>query len=784
MIYRSSSLLSKNDNALFSVAEMAATPETYLECLLQLNEDCQNAENEYNIAYYRSLKESALNEASDMVLSEGLIGKAVEMISKIIEAIINFIKKIIAKLRGSKTKANIAQAKQAYEAKKSGRTEEPNTDNNTQQGNNNTNPGQNKTGGGAAAGAGESPYHKFLRTKKTYTYWHFADWNALDSSIVLQGCQMLIRFVEEICSGGSVAAPDPAHLSTALKGMSVKVMKAATIPEPAKKTPMEIANGSDFIKFCETNVVFKESRETTGEEFISAYEGACAMGNRGMYNEKLISDIEKKLEELKSILKRANTGLTPENVKAAQQYLNYFKDCTIAWSGFITRNELVHDHATRYFISVMGGSVVDESSTIHGELFNSDTLFANEDPRDFNRTEWLDLELTAEAFCFNQAVNEARRSMAVQEAIILAENNIPSDIFRKLQAMQEAEMGKLANAISEIIKRIKEFVTKFINDLQDKHGPNAAFMKRHAELIKKPFKIESVTSTGNIIDGLTRMQESRHTSFDPNTMNEEDKAAMFKAHFLAGFASKANGGKRPVKWEEGITISDYCKAFYGASMPADQYPPVKYTKQELEAGKANILKFMEAPHAFFSKIKQELSELEKEAKKAGAEAVKPGATNTTTQTADNNANANNQQTGNAQADNKAAGGNEGATQESMFYSVLYDRWFTEADIEMDKTQTAGGDNAKGGNAESGAAEKKNNSKVYIECLKDILLAKLTAARFIYSECNQLIRAHAKSYMSKEQAAAEDKAAGNNKQQTGNAQPNQQQQAQGEQQPNG
>ena len=83
--------------------------------------------------------------------------------------------------------------------------------------------------------------------------------------------------------------------------------------------------------------------------------------------------------------------------------------------------------------------------------------------------------------------------MAVQEAIILAENNIPSDTFRKLQAMQEAEMNKLANAITEIIKRVKEFVTKFINDLQDKHGPNAAFMKRHAELIKKPFKINEGT---------------------------------------------------------------------------------------------------------------------------------------------------------------------------------------------------------------------------------------------------------------------------------------------------
>jgi len=276
-----------------------------------------------------------------------------------------------------------------------------------------------------------------------------------------------------------------------------------------------------------------------------------------------------------------------------------------------------------------------------------------------------------------------------------------------------------------------------------------------------------VSSTGNILDGLARMQESRHISFNPATMNEEDKAAMFKTHFLTGFASKASSGKRPVKWEDGITISDYCKAYYGASMPTDQYPPVKYNTQELNGAKDNIMKFMDAPHAFFSKIKQELSELEKEAKKAGAEAVRPNINvNNTAQT---NNNAGQQNANQGGGDNNAASGD--AKQESMFYSVLYDRWFNEMDI-ANGPEAADGD-TKGG---EGEAKKQNNSKVYIECLKDILLAKLTAARFIYSECNQLIRAHAKSYMSKEQAAAEAKA------EKGNAQNNQQnqQQAQGQQ----
>lgn len=757
MIYRSSSLLSKNDNASYSVAEMARTPETYLECLLQLNEDFQEAENEYNIAYYRALKESALNESTDLVLSEGLISKAVDVLAKMIEAIINFFKKITAKLRSKNTKQQSEEAaKEFHQAESQSRTKAAGTE------------------------SKEDPYKKFLSSKASFTYYHCLDWTKIDSAFVFQSIQNLVQHIDDLCAGKEIAAPSDADYALSMKAIALKLQRAATVPYPTERTA-KLEDPNKFGEWFKANLCYSETKEVTGSEFIDTYRNIIANGSIGHWNAKLTEDATKKFYELEDKIKRSQNTIKPECVKHAQQYLAYIRNVCADWVAIISYNQVMHTRIISYFrdvVSKVSNNPVDEASTIHGEVFDSNTLFDNRDIRDFNRTEWLDLELTAEAFCFSQAVNEARRSMAVQEAIILAENNIPSDTFRKLQAMQEAEMNKLANAITEIIKRVKEFVTKFINDLQDKHGPNAAFMKRHAELIKKPFKIESVTSTGNILDGLIRMQESRHTAFNPATMNEEDKASMFRAHFLAGFASKANGGKRAVKWEDGITISDYCKAFYGASMPADQYPPVKYTRQDLEAAKPNIMKFMEAPHAFFSKIKQELSELEKEAKKAGAEAARPNATvNNTAQTGnDANAQQQNQNAGQANTNNA---GNDGSTQESMFYSVLYDRWFTEADIEMNKDQAGASGDAKGG---EGDAKKQNNSKVYIDCLKDILLAKLTAARFIYSECNQLIRAHAKSYMSKEQAAAEAK---NEKGAAGNNQNTQQKQqsAEGEQQAN-
>lgn len=727
MIYRSSSLLSKNDNASYSIAEMARTPETYLECLLQLNEEFQEAENEYNIAYYRALKESALNESTDIVLSESLISKAAEVLSKMIEAIINFFRKIIAKIRGGEAKKKAENAKIVYEKLEN----DP----------------------------------KFKEERKVFTCYHYAEWKMINDTEVLQYLQSTEDWIRRLCNGNSVVDPTEEHLAGTYKFITSLCKKAAHNNYVERKA-VKVINDQTFREFIQANITYRESKEMTGNEWLQLHSHVIQEAKT--YDKDIGKAIDKRFEELKSLFKQSATGLTPENFTKAKGYINQFKSVIESWGWFLSANYLVFEAAIRAITDYDSTEAAQhESSTIHGELFNSDTLFANKDPRDFNRTEWMDLELTAEAYCFNQAINEARRSMAIQEAIIWSENAIPSDTFRKLQAMQEAEINKLANAIQDIIKRVKEFVTKFINDLQDKHGPNAAFMKKYAAQIKNPFKIAEVTSTGNILDGLIRMQESRHISFNPATMNEEDKAAMFKTHFLTGFASKASGGKRPVKWEDGITISDYCKAYYGASMPADQYPPVKYNTQELNGAKDNIIKFMDAPHAFFSKIKQELSELEKEAKKAGAEAVRPNINvNNTAQTGNNAGQQNANQGG---GDNNAASGD--AKQESMFYSVLYDRWFNEMDIA--NGPEAGDGDTKGG---EGEAKKQNNSKVYIECLKDILLAKLTAARFIYSECNQLIRAHAKSYMSKEQVAAEAKA------EKGNAQNNQQnqQQAQGQQ----
>lgn len=739
MIYRSSFLLSKNDNASYSIAEMARTPETYLECLLQLNEEFQEAENEYNIAYYKALKESALNESTDLVLSEGLVSRAVDMLAKLIESIINFIKKFINMIRGKGFKLMAEEADKAQkEAQKS-----------------------------------STSYEEFLKKTQEFRFFYVVDWNKINSNMLYQACGELNAAIDSLLNGNDYGEVD----DSVFKMRYVSLHRSIKNAIDSKSYSNPVVDPNSFKQFIMTDIVRDEIRNTTGDYFVNYYTN---IKYRGLKSEDEISkytkDEIKRLNDLKSKLETRAPALKQENVTKASKLIHYYQIIIESWTWFLGQNFNQQMKGIKYYTAVLNSlsNAKNESSTIHGELFNSDTLFANEDPRDFNRTEWLDLELTAETYCFNQAINEARRSMAVQEAMIWAENAIPSDTFRKLQAMQEVEMNKLGDAIAEIIRRIKDFVTKFINDIQDKHGPTAAFLKRHGDLIRKnPIKLGEATSTGNIIQGIYRIKTDKNPpSFNPAVMNEDDKLDMFEKHFLAIFSDSRNG-KRPVTWDrgKGITISEFCKAYYGASMPTDAYPPVKYTAAELEKDKGAILEFMTNPHmSIFSKIKKDLADLEREAKNAGATAARPNIS--TSEQPAGNANASNANTANA---NNAGNADAGAKQESAFYSVLYDRWFTEMDIANGPEQN----NAQGGSdkKEEGKSNRKNYSKMYIEITKDILLSKLTAARFIYSECNQIIRAHAKSYMSKEQAAAEVKQEKNTAGNEQKANPNQQAQGQ-------
>ena len=97
---------------------------------------------------------------------------------------------------------------------------------------------------------------------------------------------------------------------------------------------------------------------------------------------------------------------------------------------------------------------------------------------------------------------------------------------------------------------------------------------------------------------------------------------------------------------------------------------------------------------------------------------------------------------------------EEATKNEGYYSMLYGTTFlNEVEIvksEEDKNE----DNNQNGETTNEAANEAAAFRKYIECYKDVIFAKQTAAMFIVNEFSQVIDNHIKSYMSNDQKKTE------------------------------
>ena len=829
MIYKSSSLLSENVNKDFSLNRMAQTPQSYTVCVLQLNEELQRIETDYNISEYRALKEAALNETAVSVLKEGVMSSIGEAISKAINAIISFIRNIIDVIRGKKKTADIAATKADDTLKNIGKT----------------NPEILKKIEGTS-------YDDLIFYKSI---------SNVNANALKEAGHILITDINNILAGKKVEedSDDDKLKKICYTELSKSLSSGST---------GSVENRDGFRKYVSETLLASEKKSATGKEFVDYYDKFVKEKHDGS-QEASLEDFRKMLDTFGRDVqnKSANFEIDRNEAKKAFNRIKVLKELSDDWAWFISLNENNRKTGSDYFSNTMNrmistegpltpefksavkdknllrvrimlkdmlivdmtfakfnkmlayakqelpslivpfdngdleddsskwnmdlmnkelvelvnnfsetrinhlkkvipvvfankgnlmkskqessiynnkGSVI-ESTTIHGEIFDSETLFANEDTRDFNSTEWLDLELTTECYSISCAAMETRRSMALQEAIIMSEDAPGIETFRKLCAMQEVEMNKFRDNISKIIANIKEFISKFISEIQDKYGKDAALMKKYGDSIRKnPIKLGDAKTTGNIIEGIERLNADKTLpSFTPETMNEKEKLDMFEKHFLSLFSDSTDSKVRSVQWNRDVEspITSFCKAYYGASMPEEKYTPITYTSDNLEAVKTKLIDFATNPHIFFHKIKMNLSRLEAEAKKIGRTTIVANNTNT-------NQN-NNQNTNNNQQNANNNSNNTQSTSEASFYSVLYDRWFNEVDFASGNPSPSGSDNKDNVNTNNNELESaKDFAKTYVEIVKDILLSKLTAARFIYAECMAIMRAHAKMYNNK------------------------------------
>lgn len=479
-----------------------------------------------------------------------------------------------------------------------------------------------------------------------------------------------------------------------------------------------VNSGESFKKWIMTNVVYEETKTETFNSWRQYASNVKSTFGQNFVASRCAGMIEE-LDKAKAMFDRAKDTITPETVAQAKVLISQIKKIVDSWCWYINYTSSMHDRELIYIVKnyeriqkLVYKSSINEAGFIHGEEFNSDTLFANEDMRDFNPTEWMDLELTTECYTLNYAMLESAANIALEEAKILTDDE--GNKYTRLIAMREAEQGKMNSAISNIMAKIKEIITTFFNNIKDRNGANAKFIKENMELINKPIKPDAkITSRGNILAGFYRMQKPLNIEpFNYEMMKNDlaDKKTFFKNKILPHLNEPSNFSKRKnLAWNDEMSITEYCKLYFGYSANTDKYPACVFTGQEMETNKGNIVKYLQNTN-IIGTIKSDLDKVENIIKQSGIDM-------------------NGHQPQN-QDQNKP--------QQEGYFSMIYNTMIlSEVQMEgMKDEKTSNGDNvANEANDKAGAA------RVYLEVYKDVILSKATAAEFVLSELMAIIRAH-------------------------------------------
>lgn len=718
MAFNSSILMSKGTNATVSHSISKITHSnnnSTFHNLLEMNDTIHDIDVASKINYYRTLSNNiALGESADLTaMNEGILNDGWTALVNIIEKIIAFVKDIgrrifnLGALAKSKYKGYIKINPKNFP--------------------------ENSWYGNA----------ENMAENKTINVFQFPNISELKASGAGATIVWLITKLEEVCDN-KIDSIDEEELSDSYKTMAGAIKRHYA----SEYDTSNVVNAKSFNEFA-ASMCYIETKEMNAPTWHNYYLSLAKKMHSGNDYSDTINHYEKYLKNAKSILDHAVFN-SNEQYMLAKSIVSHIKDLITSCVSMIERiskfeNKMFEYHNRifeRYMLCKTGST--NESGFIHGEQFDSDTLFDNEDYRDFNRTEWIDLNITTECYGIKYEMVECAKRIAIQEALILADDQYNK--FGRLVAMREAEEAKTSANIKGIIEKIKKLFETFIQNIKARYNDNAQFLRRNMQFVEKPIKIEHIRSTGDIIAGMYRIQQKLNIiPFNYETMKDDlkDKETFFKNKILPDLRNASQYTKRDVKFDNGISIADYCKAYYGAGMSEDKFPKCEFTPKDVEANKNNIVRFLQTENIFSAK--SDLQTLENESKKVYAKM------NQAVSSSDQKPTDNGQRATDGEAKNES------------YYSELYDTWFTEAEIEMGK-DSEGNENESGGT--SANTEEATAFRVYMETYKDVILAKMTASEFIVSELMQVMRAHVYSHMTAAQKKAEEeiraKKAGNKK----------------------
>lgn len=531
----------------------------------------------------------------------------------------------------------------------------------------------------------------------------------------------ILKNIDSICNGESLNNATDTTLKLAYTKLAAAIShctksdKAATI-RSLYKGPIETFN--QFKIFINSNILYKFKEKRSYTSWIDDANTIKSVDKNTL--RKKITSISNRLNSYERKINKIS-DLDNSQRSNIRTYLNQVKSITNAYEWFLNNLMKIRSEHMKYIVSTYrrisaNNNINLESGMIHGEEFNSDTLFDNEDLRDFNRTEWLDLSLESEMYAMDYELDEVFRRSALNEALIRTDSNYT---FQSLLELNKISTDKVKAIVIEIIKNIKRFFDEHISSLRDKYSKEAKYIAKNSNAFDKPFKVE-VESYADLFAGMSRIQ----ANIDPKPYNYstmKDDLKNTKTFFIKyikpemeRYASSIKG-QRVVKWNDDMSISEYCNMFFGNKIP-NQEKKYSFSVDILNANKDKIKNYVSNPNKILLGIRSDISKLEVNARRASA-----GMTTSWATTSKNNPNT--------------------ESKSESFYSYLYDEWFNEAEIEnKDQDNKSIPENK----------EKKDNDvneatavKVYISCYKEVYTAKLNACRFILSEFSELVHAHIK-----------------------------------------
>lgn len=550
----------------------------------------------------------------------------------------------------------------------------------------------------------------------------------------------MINHIERLSNGESLNASTDQDTETAFKTLHRLIKKSARSNGP--RYSGKVTNPSSFSEFIKTEICYTTDEELSFRDWYDNTKNKLELNYKN--NDKIVDKVIHLLELLENDLKKAQSILknarnnpdkyTNEQINELKATIGRIQQVCTSYNNFINTICAFICKELRYYNSIIkksnNGRNFEESALFHGEPFNSDTLFDNEDMRDFNRTEWMDLNLTVECYEMKYVLTKSMQDLIVNEALILTDNK-PNKIAR-LKALREAEEKKSGGKIATLIDNIRKILQKFISALTSKFNNLAGYIRKYKGQIDKPITFTSnMKSNGDILAGMYRVQSGINIiPFDYNAMKDDlkDKKTFFTKRILPSMNKTVQSSKRNVKWTDDMEVATYCKIYFGASMPQDKYPMCEFTASEMDSNKGNIIRYLTEKNMAFS-AKTDLAKLEAESKKINVSAAAKAAAKSSDNKDTNNSTSNAAATPVSDNDSK---------NESMYYSELYQRWITEADIDMGNVAQNAGD--------TGSANADNEIfkafRVYMDTYKDVIFAKMTGAEFVFSELKQLIVMHA------------------------------------------